>query len=431
MKRILVLGAYGLIGAEVTRHLLAEGYEVTCLGRSRRAALRAFPDVPWVIRDLAEMCAKQDWYDVLADTDAVVNCAGALQDGPRDHLQAIHVDAISALARAAAERNIQVVQISAAGVSDAASTAFFRTKAAGDQVLLRSGAPVVILRPGLVLAPQSYGGTELIRQLAAFPLVQPLALRDAPIQTVSVKDVAHGVLHALEGRLPDRSVLDLVEPQTHSLANLVAAHRRWLGVAPARFTISAPRWALGGIGKLADALGHLGWRSPLRTTGINVLKDGVRGDPGPYRALVGDVTPLQETLSGFESSGAHLLKARLSWFVPMGIAVLSLFWLLSGLIGIVSVGAAAEVLTRVGWPGWMATTAVLFWAIVDLVLGVSILYRPWVQKALLGMFLTCGVYLISASVVTPGLWLDPLGPLVKILPIMLVIALMSPLLEDR
>ncbi|WP_432449515.1 SDR family oxidoreductase [Aliiroseovarius marinus] len=431
MKRVLVLGAYGLIGAEVTRHLLAQGHDVTCLGRSSRAALKAFPDVPWVIRDMTEMCAEQDWHDVLADMDAVVNCAGALQDGPRDHLQAVHVDAISALARVAAARNIQIVQISAAGVSDTASTAFFRTKAAGDQALLGSGGPVVILRPGLVLAPQSYGGTALIRQLAAFPLVQPLALKATPIQTVSVKDVALGVQHALAGRLPDRSVLDLVEPEAHSLAKVVAAHRHWLGVAPARLTIAAPRWALGGIGKLADALGRLGWRSPLRTTAIEVLKDGVRGDPDPYRALIGDVTPLHKTLAGFESSGLHVLKARLAWFVPLGIAILSLFWMLSGVVGIISVGAAAEVLTRVGWPMWMAKLSVLFWAAVDLALGAAILYRPWVQKALLGMFLTCAIYLISASVVTPGLWLDPLGPLVKILPIMLVIALMSPLLEDR
>ncbi|MDE9451154.1 SDR family oxidoreductase [Aliiroseovarius sp. Z3] len=431
MTRVLVLGGYGLIGAEVMRHLLAEGFAVTGLGRSAVAVRKAFPDADWILRDLSHLCDARHWGELLTGVDAVVNCAGALQDGPRDHLQAVHVDAVAALATAAAARGVQIVQISAAGVSPEASTAFFRTKAAGDQALLDSGAPVVILRPGLVLAPQSYGGTALIRQLAAFPIIQPMAMKHAPIQTVSVKDVALAVQHALDGRLPDRSVLDLVEPTPHSLSEVVAAHRKWLGVAPARAIISAPRWGVRAIAWGADTLGRLGWRSPLRSTAIDVLKDGVHGDPAPYRALVGDVSPLQDTLAGFPAAGADLLKARLAWFVPLGVAVLSLFWLLSGIIGVVSLGAASEVLTSAGWPGWMAKNAVLFWALIDLALGFAILYRPWVQKALLGMLVTCGIYLVSASIVTPGLWLDPLGPLVKILPIMLCIGLMSPLLEDR
>ncbi len=431
MKRILVLGGYGLIGAEVMRHLMAEGYEVTGFGRSGRAAHRSVPHATWIIRDLAEMCAVSAWDTVLIGFDAVVNCAGALQDGARDHLQTVHVDAIAALGQSAARQGTQIVQISAAGVSPDAATMFFRTKALGDQALLDSGAPVVILRPGLVLAPQSYGGTALIRQLAAFPVVQPIAMQAAPVQTVSVLDVADAVRYALAGKLPDRSVLDLVEPQSHTLAEVVAAHRSWLGVAPARARIPAPGWVLGGIAKLADAFGRLGWRSPLRSTAVDVLQDGVCGDPGPYRKLVGDVSPLQDSLARFPGGSAHRLKARLAWFVPVGVVVLSLFWVLSALIGFVSLYPAADVLVQAGWPGWAARVSVLFWAMVDLALGLAILYRPWVQKALAGMLATCGVYLVSASIVVPGLWLDPLGPLVKILPIMLAIALMSPLLEDR
>lgn len=431
MTRVLVLGAYGLIGSEVARYLCTAGYEVTGLGRSDSAARRTFPEGQWIIRDLADMKQVSAWDAVLSDFDAVVNCAGALQDGARDHLQTVHVEMVEALAQAAAKLEKLVVQISAAGVSTDASTAFFRTKAQGDQALLDSGAPVVILRPGLVLALQSYGGTALIRQLAAFPVVQPMALKNTPIQTVSVKDVAFAVQHALSGHIPERSVLDLVEPSSHSLAEVVAAHRQWLGIAPARFTISAPRWGLKGIGKLADVLGRLGWRSPLRSTAIDVLKDGVRGDPAPYRALVGDVAPLKDTLTVLQGGATHLLKARMAWFVPLGVAVLSLFWLLSGVIGIISLDAATGVLTQVGWSEEVAKTSVLFWALVDLALGVAVLYRPWVQRALAGMLVTCGIYLVSASLVTPGLWLDPLGPLVKILPVMLGIAILFPLLEER
>ena len=42
---------------------------------------------------------------------------GALQDGAKDHLEAIHVRLIEGLTEAAANRPLRIVQISAAGVT--------------------------------------------------------------------------------------------------------------------------------------------------------------------------------------------------------------------------------------------------------------------------------------------------------------------------
>ncbi|MCK0142657.1 SDR family oxidoreductase [Aliiroseovarius sp. F20344] len=431
MKRVLVLGGYGLIGSEVVAHLLQQGYHVVGHGRSAASSKRASPKIGWLIRDLADMVDVESWGQVLQEFDVVVNCAGALQDGARDDLKAVHVDAILALGKSAAKYGTMLVQISAAGVSENASTEFFRTKAQGDMALLASGAKVIILRPGLVLSPQSYGGTALIRQLAAFPLVQPIALADTPIQTVSVRDVAIAVERAIAGDLPDHAVLELVEEKPNSLSDVVEAHRKWLGFSKASILISMPNWVLRIAAGVSDALGWLGWRSPLRSTAVEVLKDGVLGDALPYHMLGGKVSNLDETLASFPNGAEHRLKARLSWFVPVGIGVLSAFWLLSGLVGLVSLSGAAEVLTRVGWPAWAAKVSVVFWAIVDLVLGAAVLYRPWVRMALIGMLATSLIYIVSASVVTPSLWLDPLGPLMKLLPICLAISLMFPLLEDR
>ena len=85
------------------------------------------------------------------------------------------------------------------------------------------------------------------------------------IQTVAMSDVAQVVLEAAEGRLPARSDVDLVAPAPETLQQLIDRLRIWLGFGPATLSIAVPRFAFGIVSWFADLLGHLGWRSPLRT----------------------------------------------------------------------------------------------------------------------------------------------------------------------
>ena len=52
------------------------------------AAARRMPRVKWLRRDLRTMQAAAAW-TLLQDFDAVVNCAGALQDGAGDNVTAV------------------------------------------------------------------------------------------------------------------------------------------------------------------------------------------------------------------------------------------------------------------------------------------------------------------------------------------------------
>ncbi|MCH8169483.1 MAG: NAD(P)H-binding protein, partial [Proteobacteria bacterium] len=186
---ILVIGAYGLIGSAVARRLAGAGHKVRGLGRSAARGRRLVPGIDWVEGDLRAMTAPDDWTAALDGVATVVNAAGVLQDGARDSLRAVHDTAIRALLAACAARGVKrFVQISAAGVSPGAATEFFRSKARGDRAVRASGLEWVILRPGLVIGPDATGGTALLRGLAAFPLVQPLVLGDAPVQTVALAD---------------------------------------------------------------------------------------------------------------------------------------------------------------------------------------------------------------------------------------------------
>lgn len=432
--RILVLGGYGLIGAAVVRRLLADGHHVTGLGRDVRAARRRLPAAEWLEADLSALVDAASWRSILAGArpEAIVNCAGALQDGLRDDVVAVQLGAMVALYEAAERAGVsRFVQISAPRADEGSETRFMRSKGAADAALARTKLAWSILRPGLVLAPEAYGGTALLRALSAFPVIQPLVLPNARLQTVAVHDVAAAVVDCLSGRVPSRRTFDLVEERTHTLAEVVGRMRAWQGHAPAR-QIRLPVWLGRGLAKVCDGLGWLGWRAPLRSTALAEIEAGVIGDPEPWRQAGGTpIADLDRTLARLPATLQERWFARAFLVKPLAIATLAAFWIASGVITLAAPDAAAHVLRASGVGAPTAYGIAIGGALLDVVLGLAILLRRWLPLAALGMLGTTTAYLMGGTWFVPGLWLDPLGPLVKAIPAAVLAVVVLALAEDR
>lgn len=430
LRKAIVLGGYGLIGSACMRALAAEGFEVTGLGRSHGSAMAADAGANWVIRDIPAISVAE-WRGLLAGVDVVVNASGALQDGARDDLAAIHVTAMSNLTEGAAGLPLRIIQISAAGASPDATTTFLQSKGRGDEIVAQA-ADWVILRPVLVLSHEAYGGTALLRAAAALPGILPSMLPGTRIQTVNIADLANAVVAAARGDIPSGLIADLTEPEAHGFAQLLAAIRRWQGFAAPVFRPRVPDLVLSAGAKLADLLGHLGWRSPLRSTALTVLREGIHGDPRAWEAAGGrPCRTLDETLALLPASRQERLFARAYFALPLAIGVLALFWCLSGLITLAAPSRAVAVLTERDAPAWLAWSTVIGGALADLALGLAILWRPWVKRAALGMIGLSASYLLGSALVAPDLWADPLGPMVKVLPGMVLAAWVWLLVEER
>ncbi|HEV2082487.1 MAG TPA: SDR family oxidoreductase [Brevundimonas sp.] len=412
-RRVLILGAGGFIGAQVAAAFDRAGWRVRASARRPAASSLRAPGFEWVALDFADPGA--EWAGALAGVDAVINCVGALQDGADDSLTAAHVDGpgrmIAAMHAAGVRR---LVHVSAVGADDAADTDYARTKVETERMVVASGLQWVILRPSLVIGRGAFGGTGLIRALAAFPLVIPVVGGQQVFRPIFVEELAQAIVAATDA--PAGLTADLGGPQAVTQAELLRKLRAWLGLRPAPvwrvpLTLARPALAVG------DVLGRLGWASPLRTTSLAQMAHDVAGRDAPWPAAFGaPPRGLDAVLRQNPASVQDVHHARLWFLRPVAIVTLSLFWIASGLITFGPGWQASVATLQAGGFGALSPAIAGGGAVVDVLLGVAVLKRSWTSRAAVGMALVSIGYLIAGTLSLPHLWLDPLGPWLKVLP---------------
>jgi hypothetical protein len=159
----------------------------------------------------------------------------------------------------------------------------------------------------------------------------------------------------------------------------------------------------------------------------------MRGDPTSWIAATAIVPQdLDAILNQRPATLQDRWFCRLYFLKPAAIACLAAFWIISGAVAIGPGWSDAQaVLAKAGVNSTLAGLITAAGAIIDIVLGVSVAIRPYAGPALIGMLLVSVLYLLFGTILAPALWLDPLGRLVKIVPILLLIVFALAVLEER
>jgi hypothetical protein len=124
--------------------------------------------------------------------------------------------------------------------------------------------------------------------------------------------------------------------------------------------------------------------------------------------------------------------ARLYGLKPLAIAGLAAFWIATGLIALgPGRDSAVAQFAATGFPVRTAELVVLLGAWFDIVLGALLLFRRFARRVLIVMFVATLGYLLAGTVLAPQLWTDPLGPLVKIVPMLVATLLTLAIVDDR
>ena len=435
--KILVLGASGLIGRFVTDDLRVRGFDVIGIARRFPSSQQAGGldlVMPLVSMDTGALARLIGGHRI----DVVVNCLGVLQDAPGHDVGTVHRDFVARLLRAIGDsgRTIRLIHISIPGAADDDRTAFSRTKREAERLIAASGVAYAILRPGFVVAPSAYGGSAMLRALAALPLQLPAAESATPFQPVVVEDIAATIAWLAGRDIGDKAanaaVWDLMQKQPLTLGDVVEQFRRSFG------TTNYPRLPLPALmldvgAGLGDIASWLGWMSPMRSTAIAELRRGVSGDPSAWMAIT-NILPktLAQAVGQRSASIQDKWFARLFLIKALVIASLSVFWIVSGFIALfVSYHAAAAILSSHAFPPSLVAPVTIFTSLMDMAIGVLITFRRTCAAGLIAGIAASLGYMVGAAILTPDLWIEPLGALVKTGPaiVLMLVALLT--LDNR
>ncbi len=430
--RVLLTGANGFIGSALAARLAREGHRVVAVTRSADASARRLAAERFVSLDIARATRPEDWLPHLAGIDAVVNCAGLLQDSPGNSTRGVHVDGVSALFSACEQAGVRrVVHLSAIGADRDQPTEFSASKLAGDLALMARDLDWVILRPSVVVGRAAYGGSALFRGLAALPVLAVMPIT-GPLQIVQLDDLTRTILLLLQPGAPSRVALDVAGPERLAFSDVVRAYRRWRGwPEPKRVTL--PGWMASALYRLGDFAGWLGWRPPVRSTARREIVRGAVGDNAEWRRLTGiEPQPLAAALAAEPASVQERRFAQLYLLKPLGFAVFALFWIGTG---IVSLGPGWDIGKAMMFEGGvadpLASLTVVAGAVSDILIGVAIAFRRTARLGLYAALAISIVYAVLGTLLVPRLWEDPLGPMLKIWPIMALNLMLLAILKDR
>ena len=201
-KLVTIYGGSGFVGRYIARRLAKEGWRVRVAVRRPNEAMHVKPyDTPGQVEPV--LCNIRDDASVRAvmqGSDAVVNCVGILAEAGKNRFDAVQAEGPGRVARIAAETGItRMVHISAIGADVGSNSAYARTKALGEQAVLKHMPDAVILRPSIIFGAEDQFFNRFARIAQLGPIL-PVVGAETLFQPVYVDDVARAAALAVQGK---------------------------------------------------------------------------------------------------------------------------------------------------------------------------------------------------------------------------------------
>lgn len=432
MPHIAILGANGLIGNALMLDLRGRGLAVRGYARRFSPAQRASLGGDAIQAQLVSL-PEMGLAALLRDADIVINTIGILQGAENDAVHRIFAERLATCCAVSPQKLL--VHFSVPGEEKDDRTVYSRTKRQGERVIAASGAPFVILRPGFVIAPAAYGGSALIRALAALPLDLPERERNARFSATAIADLCETVARIgarwREGERNWDTTWDVMEQAPGTVGDIVTAFR--LRNGGPRPLLATPGWMLAPGGWAGDLVSLLGWKPPVRSTAIAEMRRGVRGDPRGWIDDTG-ISPrsANEAVAATAATVQDKWFARLYLLKALALVTLVIFWCVSGLIALtVAFDAARQTLLDHGFPFALAQGVTIGSSLLDISVGIAIAFRPTNRVGLIAGIVVSLGYMGGAAILTPDLWVEPLGALVKTGPAIVLMLFCLAMLDDR
>jgi NADH dehydrogenase len=222
-KLVTIFGGSGFVGRHVVRALCKRLYRIRVATRRPDLAgyLQPLGRVGQVHAVQANVRHPASVTVAVRDADVVINLVGILYERGAQRFGALHAGGAEVVARAAAAIGASVVHVSAIGADPDSSSAYARTKAAGEQAVSAACPTATIFRPSIQFGPEDdffNRFAAMARMLPALPLIGGGMTR---FQPVFVGDVATAIAEAVDGRARPGTIYELGGPEIFTFKQLM------------------------------------------------------------------------------------------------------------------------------------------------------------------------------------------------------------------
>jgi len=220
---VTVFGGSGFLGRHVVRALAREGYRV-------RPAVRR-PDLAGHLQPLgrvgqihavqANLRYPASVDAAVRDADVVINLVGILFERGKQRFEAVQAEGAHAVAQAAANAGARLIHVSALGSSPESTSAYARSKAAGEAAVLGTVPDATIFRPSIMFGPEDDFFNRFAGMARLSPFLPLIGGGETKFQPVFVGDVAQAILRAVEGNAKGGTIYELGGPEVKSFKALM------------------------------------------------------------------------------------------------------------------------------------------------------------------------------------------------------------------
>lgn len=223
-KQITIFGGSGFIGRNIVRELAQQGARISVACRDVEGAkhLKVQGVVGQVTPVHVNVATGEGVADAVQGADIVINLCGILYESGRNSFDAVQATAPGMIAAEAVKAGAaKFLHVSAIGADPASNSRYARTKAAGEEAVLKAFPTAVILRPSIVFGPDDDFFNRFGAMAETAPFLPLIGGGTMKFQPVYVDDVADAALKALSMDGAEGKIYELGGPTIYSFKELM------------------------------------------------------------------------------------------------------------------------------------------------------------------------------------------------------------------
>ena len=220
---VTVFGGSGFLGRHVVRELARRDYRIRVGVRRPELAghLQPLGRVGQIHPVQANVRYPASVQAAARGASVVVNLVGILAQSGAQTFEAVQDKGAETVAQAAADIGARMVHVSAIGADANSTSAYARTKAAGEAAVLAATPSATIFRPSVVFGPEDQFTNRFAGLARLSPMLPLIGGGLTKLQPVYAGDVATAIADAVDGKARPGATYELGGPEVMTLREII------------------------------------------------------------------------------------------------------------------------------------------------------------------------------------------------------------------